>query len=69
MGSFLSLLELAFSLFPSVQKWQKKRRGGVRKNLVENEITSHEGVHWCRISRTFLTACVPLLTLLSLFAN
>lgn len=68
MGSFLSLLELAFSLCSPLCN-SDRRRGAKRENLVENEITSHEGVHWCRISRTFLMACVPLLTLLSRFAN
>lgn len=68
MGSFLSLLELAFSLCSPLSN-SDRRRGVKRGNLVENEITSHEGVHWCRISRTSLMACVPLLILLSLFAN
>lgn len=59
MGSFLSLLELAFSLCSPLCN-SDRRRGAKRENLVENEITSHEGVHWCRISRIFLTACATV---------
>lgn len=69
-GQFSVTVGIGFlSLFPLCAMVTEEEGQKKRENLVENEITSHEGVHWCRISRTFLMACVPLLTLLSRFAN
>lgn len=72
MGSFLSLLELASPLgspLCAVAEEEGLKEG----NLVENEITSHEGGALARDKRNvfffFPTAGAPPSTLSSRFAN
>lgn len=53
MGSFLSLLELASSLCSPLCAAAAEEEGPKEGNLVENEITSHEGGALAWISGTF----------------
>lgn len=52
MGSFLSLLELASSLCSPLCAVAAEEEGPREGNLVENEITSHEGGALARDKRS-----------------
>lgn len=67
MGSFLSLLELASSLCSPLCAAAAEEGEPKEGNLVENEITSHEGGALARDKRNVLLR--PPLTLSSWFAN